>query len=259
MNQICVIGNDQRSNYLRKLYQEDKVKLVDMKEADIIIASIPFSRDGVKLTNDNLLVDEFLEQARGKMVFSGVFSEEVKKKMEEKSIVYYDVMKLDELAVLNAIPTCEGAIYEAIKNSDITLCHSCCMVMGFGRIGKILAKMLQGIGAQVYCEARKQKDLAFIEAMGYNKVNLKEIDKALPKMDFIFNTIPVTLLNEEKLKKLSKDCLIIDLASSPGGVDFEQAKRLGVSVVWALSLPSKVAPKTAANYLKDCIDTIIDF
>lgn len=255
MYNICVLGDDKRSKFLRRMYIDSGYKMVDYKKSDVIIAPIPFSRDGIKINGENINVDIFLSQIKGKILLSGAFLEEIKEKMHD--IKYFDLMKEENVAILNAIPTAEGAIFEAIKNTDTTICGSNCLVMGYGRIGKILSKMLKGIGANVYCEARKEKDLAFIQAMGYNKVNINNLDDVLPNMDYIFNTIPVVLLNESKLKLLKEDALIIDLASNPGGVDFEKASKLGVNVVWSLSLPSKIAPKTAACYLKDAIDKII--
>lgn len=252
MNKICVVGSDDRSNFLRKMYVEN---IVDLEEADIVIAPIPLSRDGVRINGENIYVDDFIESIKNKVLFSGAFLADIEEKLA--NVKYYDLMKLDSVAILNAIPTAEGAIYEAIKNSDTTLCGSNCLVMGYGRIGKILSKMLNGIGANVYCEARKEKDLAFIQSMGYNKVDINELEEVLPSIDYIFNTIPVVLLDEKKLKLLKKESLIVDLASNLGGVDFEKANSLGVNVVWALSLPGKVAPKTAAKYIKDTIDKII--
>jgi len=60
------------------------------------------------------------------------------------------------------------------------------------------------------------------------------------------------------LRKVNKDCLLIDLASKPGGIDFEKAKEMGLKTIWALSLPGKVAPVTAAKFIKDTISNIID-
>ena len=129
--------------------------------------------------------------------------------------------------------------------------------MGYGRIGKVLANMLKGINAKVYCEARNKEDIAFIQTMGYNSVYIDELNSYLPKMDYIFNTIPVRLIDEKNIKYINKECTIIDLASAPGGVDFDLANKMGLNVIWALSLPSKVAPKSAAKYLKEAIDNII--
>lgn len=255
MAKYCIIGTDERSNQIRKMYQEDGVEIVDYKKADYIIAPIPFSRDGIKITGEILSVEEIIASLSTKVLFTGAISEEIKGRLAGKN--YADLMELDEVAYLNAIPTAEGAIYEAIKHSNITISGANVLVMGYGRIGKILAKMLDGIGAHVFCEARKEKDLAFIEAMGYNRVSIDELNSYLPKMDYIFNTIPAKLLNQTNMKYISQDCTIIDLASAPGGMDFNLASHMGLNVTWALSLPSKVAPKSAAIYLKNTIDQII--
>ena len=63
---------------------------------------------------------------------------------------------------------------------------------------------------------------------------------------------------ETELKDLRPDCLIIDLASKPGGVDMAGAAALGVRVVWALSLPGKVAPVSAGRYIMDTVYHIME-
>ena len=143
-----------------------------------------------------------------------------------------------------------------MEETTRTIHDSNIMVMGYGRVGKILANMLKGIGANVYCEARKNVDLAWIKAYGYTPVHLNEIEKVLGKMDIIINTIPHVILDEQKLEKIDKDCLIIDLASNPGGVDRTVAKKHGLKTIWALSLPGKVAPLTSAEFIKDTIYNI---
>ena len=167
-------------------------------------------------------------------------------------------MEYEDVAILNAIPTAEGAISVAMEMSDITLHGSNVLVLGFGKIGKVLSKMLLGIGANVYCEARNKKDLALIKALGYNSIDLRDLDKYLPKFDYVFNTIPYLILDEIRLARLKKDVYLIDLASKPGGIDFDYAKSNGMNVTHALALPSKVAPKTAALYFKQKIEYIIN-
>ena len=116
--------------------------------------------------------------------------------------------------------------------------------------------MLKGIGANVYCEARKNVDLAWIKAYGYEPVRLNELDSNLKNFNIVINTIPSIILEEEKLKLLNEDCLIIDLASNPGGVDRNAAKKIGIKTIWALSLPGKVAPLTSAEFIKDTMYNI---
>ncbi len=140
-----------------------------------------------------------------------------------------------------------------MENSDITLHGSKCIVLGFGRCGKVLAHMLKGIGSDLSVEARSQADLAYIESYGYKAVPLGDLADYISQYDFIFNTIPSLILDEEKLMTLKRDCLVIELASKPGGIDFEAAKRIGIKVIDGQSLPGKVAPETAAKIIFDTI------
>ncbi|MGM9936476.1 MAG: dipicolinate synthase subunit DpsA, partial [Candidatus Ornithomonoglobus sp.] len=72
-----------------------------------------------------------------------------------------------------------------------------------------------------------------------------------------FNTVPALILTGEVLEKVRQDTLIIDLASKPGGIDFDAAAELGLRVIWALSLPGRVAPVTAGIIIKDTITNIL--
>ena len=113
--------------------------------------------------------------------------------------------------------------------------------------------MLHGIGAEVYCEARKNEDIAWIKAYGYEPIHLNDLNDNLGKFDIIINTIPFQILDKERLDLLKEDVVIIDLASNPGGVDRKAARDKNIKVIWALSLPGKVAPLTSAEFIKEAI------
>ena len=158
----------------------------------------------------------------------------------------------------NSVPTAEGAIKIAIEETPFSLHGSKCLVLGYGRVGKILARMLQGIGANVWVEARKYADLAMIEGHGYEPLSLNEVKNYIDEFDVIFNTDPSLILDETMLRGVRSDTLIIDLASKPGGVDFNAAKLMGIRVIWALSLPGKISPVTSGMIIKDTIMNIIN-
>ena len=73
------------------------------------------------------------------------------------------------------------------------------------------------------------------------------------KFDIIINTIPFQLLDSDRLDLVKNDAVIIDLASNPGGVDRKAAREKGIKVIWALSLPAKVAPLTSAEFIKETL------
>ena len=131
------------------------------------------------------------------------------------------------MVVLNTIATAEGTIQLAMENTTRTIHGSNILIMGVGRVGKVLAKMLDGIGAKVSCEARKNSDITWIKAYGYNPIHLSELDENLKNYDLIINTIPFQILDENRLKNVKKECTILDLSSNPGGVDRAAARKLG--------------------------------
>lgn len=189
-----------------------------------IISSIPFSKDGKNLNSafskEKITISDFFEKSANKKIIAGPFKSEIYDLAKKSNIELVDVMKNEELTILNVIPTAEGAIQVAMEESLETIHGNNVLVLGFGRIGKVLSKMLLGLGANVYSEARKKEDLAYIEAYGYNKIELKDLNKYLHKFKYIFNTIPYLILDKERLNLIKKDTLIIDLASSPRGSRF---------------------------------------
>lgn len=168
-----------------------------------------------------------------------------------------EIAEMDEVAILNAIPSAEGAIQIAMEQLPITIHNSESFVLGFGRLGKTLARMLHGIGAQTTVVARSAAALARIFEMGYRAVSFCELPMVIRKAEIIFNTVPALVLDEQLLSLLSKDVLIIDLASNPGGTDFIAAEGLGLNAILLPGLPGRVAPKTSGKILAQVIPRLI--
>ena len=167
--------------------------------------------------------------------------------------MYHTKVMVSLCPISNALPTAEGAIQIALEELPITLHGARVLVIGFGRVGKALSRRLAGLGAKVSVAARKWADLAWAESCGYCGEQTEHLAGWLCGYDLVVNTVPAPVLGLTELADLKPDCLVIDLASKPGGVDFDAAARLGVKVIWALSLPGKVAPVTAGQ----CIQTTI--
>lgn len=164
-----------------------------------------------------------------------------------------DYYAREELVVSNAVATAEGAIKIAMEETPTTLLGSKCLVIGFGRIGKILAHRLKGMGVEVTASGHSFTDKAWICAYGYNALDTDSLGGHLCSFDIIFNTVPARILNKNRLKEIRGNCLLIDLSSKPGGMDFIAAGNLGLKAVWALSLPGKVAPVTSGIIIKNTI------
>lgn len=276
---ISVIGGDLRQ---LTLYQElkkdgfsvllhgfDKLKDVEIADiskifsSDIIILPMPVTTDGIYINSVysdspvtlSRLLDEISPSA---MVFGGQIKPIFAEKLTEKGIRYFDYLNREELAVKNAVATAEGAISIAVSETPHTVHGSKCLVLGYGRIGKLLAKMLNGLGAKTTVCARKLSDLAMIYGMGLNHIPLGNLKYEISDFDIIFNTVPAMILDYDMLSNVRPDALIIDLASKPGGVDFKFAKSAGVKAIWALSIPGKYSPVTSGKIIKDTIINILN-
>lgn len=159
---------------------------------------------------------------------------------------YYDC---DDFAILNSIPSAEGAVLMAMQDTPFTIFGSEALVLGFGRTGGTLSRILKVMGSRVAVAARKPADLARIASEGMRPVEYHDLSRILCGVDLIFNTVPTLILPETLLRQCRPDTVIIDLASAPGGIDFEAAGRLGIRAVLAPGLPGRVAPRSAGRYL----------
>ncbi|GAV23099.1 dipicolinic acid synthetase subunit A [Carboxydothermus pertinax] len=193
----------------------------------------------------------------GVLFIVGFANHYLKQLAADLGVELVEIAEMDHVAIYNSIPSAEGAIQMAMEMVPITIHGSNAFVLGFGRTGQTLARMLAGIGAQVYVVARKPRDLARIYEQRFVPVSFKELDAKISQADIVFNTVPSLVLPADLLKKLKKDVVVIDLASNPGGVDFEAAKSLGIQAVLAPGLPGKVAPKTAGKLLAKVLPDLI--
>ena len=168
-----------------------------------------------------------------------------------------EIAEIDELAILNSIPTAEGALQLAMENTSITIHNSRCLVLGLGRCGTTIAHMLLALGAKVTVASRSGVELARAAVFGAERLELDKLHAAVD-FDVIFNTIPAMVLPLSYLRLLKSNTVIIDIAASPGGTDFAAAEELGIKAIHALSLPGRVAPQTAGEILVRTIPRLLE-
>ena len=233
-----------------------------IENSDIIIGSIPFASDENKTyatfsEKDIKITDLAKKKNKDKIFIAGNINDKSYELLSKSYGEVIDVMKRDELVILNTIATAEGTVEIAIKNTDTILHGSNVLILGYGRLGKVTAQKFSGLSAKVSCAARKSSDIAWIKAFGYNAVNINKLGEELKDFDIIINTVPKIIINEKQMKYMKKNVLMIDLASNPGGIDREAAKKMGLKLIWALALPGKVAPLTSAKFIKETIYNVL--
>jgi len=281
--QFAVIGGDKRNIYLSGLLKKsgmsvrmfgfDKFGLEKIAEsynlyeaidgADYIIGPTPLVCNNLSLnaiySSRDILADDLFRLIKPTQIFfGGHIKEEVFAIAEKYAVNCVDMLKWEELALLNAIPTAEGAIKIAMENTEFTLHGARVMIVGFGRIGKLLCKMLMGIGASVHPVVLERHEAAAAKSFGYSPIMYEKMDARISGMDVIFNTVPEILFDRHNIKHISKDCLFVDVSSVPHGINSRFAKEAGIKVLFAGSLPGAVAPKSAAKYIQESIYHYLD-
>lgn len=241
----------------------NKPQALQLPKVGLAIFPLPALADGERLNTPFCPFPPLLEECLdclqpGTWVVGGMLTPRFYELAERRRLRVADYYAREELTVLNCIPTAEGALEIAMQGTARTIFGAQTLVTGFGRVGKAMARLLLACGAKVSVAARRQEDLAWARMMGAQAVPMDRLAAAAAKADLIFNTAPACLFRREVLTGLKKECLLIDLSSKPGGVDFEAARSLGVQVVWALSLPGKVAPVTAAEIIRDTVYNILN-
>lgn len=270
---LAVIGGDKRQAIIAALLADEgfevaffanradgvgnATRAADLKGAvngaDYVILPLPCSADKVTVFtpfyDKNIYISELVSLLDNQVILGGM-TKSLNEYYKGEVIDYFED---EELQILNAIPTAEGAVAIAMDLLPITLHDSCCLVVGYGRVAKALTNSLAALGAKVTVMARKRSDFAYCEIYGYDTESFSMLERSVENYDIIFNTVPEKLFTSKVLSGVKKDTIIIDLASRPGGIDFEAAKSLGITVNWALSLPGKVAPITAGKIIARCI------
>jgi dipicolinate synthase subunit A len=185
----------------------------------------------------------------GALLFTGIGNPMLRTLCTEQGIPCVEYRESDEFAIWNSIPSAEGAIQMAMEASPLTLFGSQAIVLGFGRTGRSIALLLRGLFMDVVVAARKESDLARIWASGYRYLPLADLAKGAQTADFIFNTVPAPVVTAQVIESLPVHGVIIDVASDPGGTDFEAAARIGRTAKLAPGLPGIVAPVTAGRII----------
>lgn len=230
--------------------------------ADCIVLPLPVldirGKLNAPLSNGSLNAEEVLRALpREAVVCGGRADRSLIALAEDLKLDFTDYFAREELVALNALATAEGAISLILRSSPRTIWDSRVLVVGFGRIGKMLAERLRALGAHVSVSARRAGDMAYIRAMGCQALDTRTLGQELGRFHTVINTVPAKVLGPEQLKLMDPRVLCIDLASRPGGIDFEAARELERNVIWALGLPAETAPETAGQIIKETVLNIL--
>ena len=258
-----VLTADKRQEKLVALLEGEKISYAweensTKKEAceKIYVLPIPV----IKLDR-NQLVKEKLKQELIKVgqkgevvkVFGGVINEEWKSFLDAYQIPYWDFMKLPEVVEGNGWITAEATIAEVLQQSEKSIFGQKVLITGYGCCGEKIAKLFAKLGARVIVAARRGAVRETVVKDGFEAIAFEQLEKTLVDVATVINTVPAQVLTEDCIRRMPHESLIIDIASKPGGTDFEAAKRYGIKAKLALGLPGIYTTASSAQLLKDAI------
>ncbi|MBR3629976.1 MAG: dipicolinate synthase subunit DpsA [Oscillospiraceae bacterium] len=251
----------------KKFLPDERIHLVEsaadgLPMCDVLLLPMPVSEDGVLVnapfSRRHLPLQGFIPKVReGGLVLGGKFGK-AQAVFQQAGLETVDYLAREELSMRNAVPTAEGAVQIMLEEMPRTIFGSRVLLLGFGRIGARMAMLLKAFGAQVTVAARDPAARAGAEMLGCRSIPFTALQEAALQADVICNTVPAKIITESVLKAIQQETLVLDLASKPGGVDWDAAQELGRQVVWALSLPGKTAPVTAGEIIAVTVAHILE-
>lgn len=241
---FAVVGTDARQAAAGRALEKSGYEVSGAEQiavADYCLLPLPLDAARTPLA-------ELLRAAKpGLLALGGKVSVQAAQVARQAGVELVDYFARPELAVYNAIPTAEGCIGILLKQRTRTLWGARVLLLGYGPVGQALGQRLLGLGAKATVAVRRPEQRAQAESAGLCAVPLAALPALAPAFDTVVNTIPAPVLSEPVLAGLCPGSLIVDLASAPGGTDFEAARRLGHRAIHALSLPAVCATDTAGE------------
>lgn len=282
LKKVTVLGGDKRCAVCANLFCEhgyecavygmemqnagcSSTKCVTLSDAlgksDVLILPLPTTVDGKYLytpySKNKIPLHEVSSLTEPHtLVFAGNIPESLFADRKKDKIVNYT--ENQALTLNGAVYTAEGAIKEISGICEKALSECNILVCGYGRIGKHLAKLLYSYGAAVYVSTSSPEKVPVLKNCGYTPLLTEKLAGQCENtgpFDIIINTVPKQIFDEKLLSTLAGTPHLIELASSPYGIDFGAAEKLGFCVTKLPGIPGKLYPKSAGKALFECICT----
>ena len=153
----------------------------------------------------------------------------------------------------NAELSAEGALARAMQEPDFAIWQQRALVIGYGRLGRALARKLTALGAWVTVAARRDESRLRARSDGMRSCAMEDMVDIAPSIRLVFNTVPSPVMNEALLHSFPADARLWELASAPYGYDQQMALDCGLRSEILPGIPSRYAPSATAEALYDSL------
>ena len=231
-----------------------------VRDADAVVLPIPVTGVGgaIRGTQELLPSTVLSMLSPGSLLLGGNLSASLIAEARRDGIRTADYLNMESFVLRNAYLTAQAALGILLRELPVCLYRTPSVILGFGRIGKFLARMLLSLGASVTVFARSSSDLAMASLIGVQtkELSLLSDPSALCSARVIVNTAPARLLSREHLSHLSPDTLLLELASGTDNLPTpEEGSR--VRLLYAQGLPGKCFPQSAGHITADATEEVL--
>lgn len=184
----------------------------------------------------------------GAKVYCGRVLDEALALANSRDINLVDYSKNERFQAINSRLTAEGTLALIIKLSPKALADLHILIMGFGRTGSAMARLLDRLDSII--DIATNTSLRPSHAFARKVVPLNGFD--FKDYDVVINTVPSAIVSDKELMSMSEDCIYIDLASKPA-INLDYAKYLGINAGIYPALPARYSPFSSALALYNVI------
>lgn len=210
----------------------------------LILLPVPTTRDKKQVTNTEILLEDIIRGADSDSLIVGYGIPEAQALLARESGALLLDLSCDEKYLYeNAKITAVGAVGYILTTSQRAPCDLCFGIVGYGRIGSALVRMLLFLGARV--RVFTSRSLTRLELGEYGVsaspyCDLEVGGEDFSDIDILINTAPKDMSEHFKEGKIPSGMRVLELAS---GENFR-----GISGVEFLpSLPEKMYPESAGR------------
>ncbi len=262
-NEVFLLGFDQWMRNVAGISKAVSDTDVPWSELDAVLLPVSGLKSDNKVeacfsSKELILQESWLKKTpQNCLIMSGIHTNELETVIHTVKRPLIKLLERDDVAIYNSIPSAEGTLLMAMQETEITMHKSNTVILGFGRTGQTIARTFSVLGAYAKVGTIHPSEKARAEAMGLETFEFEDLSTVVQSADLCINSIPAMVLPEDILIHFPVRSVIIDIASPPGGTDFEYAKKRGIKAILAPGLPGAVAPKTAGRILAKVISQLL--
>lgn len=274
---VLLLGGDVRQKYACEYLAEwgcdaraftsftlDENMRACIRDATAIVLPLPCTNDGVYINmpflEEKIKIRDIAESAGAEcLLLGGKIPSALRSELDALGKRYVDYYEIETFQIQNALLSAEGAIYYAKQSIDSSFWGARVGILGFGRIGKMLAYLLRSMGARVSVCARRESDISWSRMLGMEAfcIGGEKYFSHIGKQDIIFNTVPYNIITDSVASVILPRTLIIDLASAPYGIGEDVLKKYSLNYRRELGIPGRYAPRSAGEILAQAVSSML--